>query len=114
MCYHPPKLAINEFNDSLDRPTKNAKQHCPVVIPRDFNSLAVGCGSKEINAPGKPLLESMTTIALILCNSGDNVMIITDESSSLIDFTFISNYLVVGDCSCEVMRYLHSQGPLWH
>lgn len=102
-CYAPPSLTFGEFVDFLDRLTEDAKQHTHVAIAGDFNSWATDWGSRETNARGEALLEAMSTLDVVLLNSGNKPTFIRGEATSIVDLTFVSSSLVKGNHSWEVM-----------
>lgn len=102
-CYAPPSLPIEEFTDFLDRLIEDAKQHYPVAIAGDFNSWAVDWGSKETNARGRALLEAITTLDVVLLNSGDTPTFARVEGNSIVDLTFVSSSLIKGSYFWKVM-----------
>ncbi|XP_020296455.1 uncharacterized protein LOC109861289 [Pseudomyrmex gracilis] len=83
-------------------PAANAKQHTHVAIAGDFNSWATDWGSKATNARGKALLEAMSTLDVVLLNSGNKPTVVRGEASSIVDLTFVSSSLVKGSHSWEV------------
>ena len=66
----------------------------------DFNSWAVDWGSKETNA----LLEAMSTLEVVLLNSGEEPTFTRGEASSIVDLTFVSSSLVNRNYSWKVMN----------
>lgn len=101
-CYAPPSLSIEEFNDLMDRLTKDVKQYFPVAIAGDFNAWAVDWGSKETNEKGKALLEAMSSLDVVLLNIGDEPTFARGEASSIVDVTFVSSNLAKGNNSWRV------------
>ncbi|CAH2092237.1 unnamed protein product [Euphydryas editha] len=82
-CYAPPSLTLDEFKNLVDRLTEDAKQYTPIAIAGDFNAWAVDWGSKETNARGKILLESMSSLDVVLLNSGDKPTFVRGEANSI-------------------------------
>ncbi|GBP24275.1 hypothetical protein EVAR_80128_1 [Eumeta japonica] len=80
-------LSLAEFMDFRHRLIKDAKRHFFVVIAGDFNSWAVGWGSKETNARGEALLKALAVLDVVLLNCGDKLIFIRGEAASIIDFT---------------------------
>ncbi|CAH2097098.1 unnamed protein product [Euphydryas editha] len=102
-CYALPSLTLDEFKNLVDHLTEDAKQYTPIAIAGDFNAWAVDWGSKETNARGKILLESMSSLDVVLLNSGDKPTFVRGEANSIVDLTFVSSSLVKGKCSWKVM-----------
>ncbi|CAL1677345.1 unnamed protein product [Lasius platythorax] len=100
--YAPPSLSPDEFTDFLDKLTKDAKEHFPVAIAGDFNAWAVDWESKETNTKGQALLEAMSSLDVVLLNSGDEPTFAKGKASSIVDLTFVSSILAKGNCSWEM------------
>ncbi|XP_015123485.1 uncharacterized protein LOC107045666 [Diachasma alloeum] len=101
-CYTPLSLNFDEFTIFLDRLTEDARQHLPVAVVGDFNSWAVDWGSRYTEGRGGALLEAMSTIDVVLFNSGEKPTFMRGEASSIVDLTFVSSALVRGNYSWEV------------
>ncbi|KMQ86561.1 reverse transcriptase, partial [Lasius niger] len=84
-CYAPPSFSPDEFTDFLDRLIKDAKEYFPVAIAGDFNAWAVDWGSKETNTKGQALLEAMSSLDVVLLNSGDEPTFAKGKASSIVD-----------------------------
>jgi len=98
-CYALPSLSLNEFTGFLDRLTKDVKEHSLVAIAGDFNAWAVEWGSRETNAKGQALLEAMSSLDVVLLNSGDGPTFARGGASSVVDLTFVSSNLARRNCS---------------
>ncbi|XP_015123376.1 uncharacterized protein LOC107045574 [Diachasma alloeum] len=100
--YSPPSLTFGEFTDFLHRLTEDAKQHFPVAIAGDVNAWAVDWGSKETNTKGQAVLEAMSSLDVVLLNSGNEPTFVRGERSSIVDLTYVSSALAKGNYSWKV------------
>ncbi|XP_015119319.1 uncharacterized protein LOC107042686 [Diachasma alloeum] len=94
-CYAPPSLTFDEF-------THESPISFPEAVAGDFNSWAVDWGSRYTNVRGRALPEAMSTIDVVLLNSGEKPTFMRGEASSIVDLTFVSSALVRGNYSWEV------------
>ncbi|XP_011309786.1 uncharacterized protein [Fopius arisanus] len=101
-CYVPPSLTFDEFTDFLDRLTEDVKEHFPVTIAGDFNAWAIDWGSKKTNPRGQTLLEAMSSLDVVLLNSGEEPTFVRGEKSSIVDLTFMSSTLAKRNYSWRV------------
>ena len=69
-CYAPPSWEIGEFEDFLDKLARDAKDRSPVTIAGDFNAWGTDWGSQKTNAKGQALLEAMSSLDVVLLNTG--------------------------------------------
>ncbi|XP_015124457.1 uncharacterized protein LOC107046370 [Diachasma alloeum] len=100
--YSSPSLTFGEFTDFLHTLTEDAKQHFPVAISGDFNAWAVDWGSKETNTNGQALLEAMSSLDVVLLNSGNESTFVKGERSSIVDLTYVSSALAKTKYSWKV------------
>lgn len=101
-CYAPPSQSLDEFNVLLDALVEDVQNSFPVAIAGDFNAWATDWGSKTTNAKGCALVEAMSTIDVVLLNTGDKPTFVRGEASSIVDVTFVSSILAKRNISWNV------------
>lgn len=108
-CYAPPNTTMEEFERFLDRLVSDARGRSPVIIAGDFNAWAVEWGCSRTNARGNALLCALSTLDVVLANSGQVHTFRGPAGNSIVDVTFASSYLVRGGMSWVVSEhYTHS------
>lgn len=101
-CYAPPSLKIEEFEDFLDRLVRDVRGRSPVVIGGDFNAWAVDWGSLRTDRKGQAVLEALSSLDLVLLNSGTSPTFSRGAASSIVDLTFISSCLARDSANWKV------------
>lgn len=89
-CYIPPRYTIEEFGNIVYNIVSDACSESPVIITGDFNAWAVEWGCTRTNARGRVLLESLSTLNVVLMNRGGHPTFSTGQRSSVIDLAFAS------------------------
>lgn len=69
------------------------KQHFPVAIAGDVNAWAVDWCSRETSRRRRALLDVMSTLDVVLLNSGAEPTFSSGEASSIVDLIFVSSSL---------------------
>lgn len=101
-CYAPPSMSFEEYEDFLDRLMKDTQGRTPVVIASDFNAWAIDWGSKRTNKRGHAFLEALSTLDLVLLNTGSSPIYVKEEATSIIDLTFVSSSLTKDNTQWKV------------
>lgn len=108
-CYAPPSTSIREFEDFLDKLTEDIRKRNLVAVAGDFNAWATDWGSSTTNERGQALIEALSSLDLVLLNSGNVSTFRKGTSSSIIDLTFISSALAKGENNWRVdEEFTHS------
>lgn len=101
-CYAPPSLTLEDFIKFLDELTEDCQKYFPLAIAGDFNAWATEWGSKITNTKGQALMESLSSLDVVLLNSGNTPTFTRGDASSIVDLTFVSSSLAKGNDSWRI------------
>lgn len=92
-CYAPPSLTLEQYGTMLSSLVMDASDKSPVVIAGDFNAWATEWGSRCTKPRGSVLLETFASLEVTLVNTGEVSTFRGANGESIIDLTFVSDFL---------------------
>lgn len=108
-AYAAPSATQDEYEVLLDRIEQEMRGRQPLVIAGDFNAWATVWGSRKTNRRGGGVLDLISTLDLVLLNTGLTPTFLKNGNTSIIDLTFVSANLASNDNKWHVSdHYTHS------
>ncbi|CAB0040772.1 unnamed protein product [Trichogramma brassicae] len=91
--YTPPRLTTAEFSALLSNVVEEAQGKRPLIIAGDFNAWSTEWGSSETKPRDVILLDALSTLDVVLLNTGHTPTFTGPQGSSIIDLSFASDSL---------------------